>query len=115
MPSIRIDTEGFSNLPHPHREFVDTLGGALPRFCLCNLKWLKSEKRLAPLFVSDPRLEFVLFFDLLQQLENALRRGVGLRQHCGGRLHEDVVLGVGGHFLRHIEVADAALGGAEVL
>src|SRR5581483_1123080 len=52
---------------------------------------------------------------LPQEGENLLRRGVGLRQHRRTRLLDDLVLGQIDHFLRHVRVANLALGGRQVL
>ena len=52
---------------------------------------------------------------LLEQLEYALRLGVGLREHSLCSLQQDVVLGVLHHFFRHVDVADAGLCGLQVL
>ena len=47
---------------------------------------------------------------LLQELEHALGNLVRLSQHGLGGLDQDVVLGVGHHFLGHVHVADGGLG-----
>ena len=54
-------------------------------------------------------------FDLLQELENALRNLVGLRQHCLSRLNQDVVLGVSHHLVGNVGVADGGLSVLNVL
>src|SRR3954471_11310143 len=52
---------------------------------------------------------------LAEQAENCLRGLVGLGQHGGAGLLQDLVLGEVDHLLSHIDVTDARLGGHEVL
>ena len=52
---------------------------------------------------------------LPEQLQDRLRRQVGLSQHRGGRLLQDLELGEVHHLLRHVHVADAGLGRLQVL
>ena len=54
-------------------------------------------------------------FLLPEQLQNVLRQLVGLGQHGGSRLAQDVVLGEFHHLLRHVDVADAGFGCRQVL
>ena len=51
----------------------------------------------------------------LEQLEHRLRGLVGLREHGGAGLGEDLALGEVDHLGRHVDVADAALGRRQVL
>ena len=44
-----------------------------------------------------------------------LRQLVGLGRHRDGRLVHDVVLAVGHHFLRHVDVRDGGIGCSQVL
>ncbi|MPM48271.1 hypothetical protein SDC9_94995 [bioreactor metagenome] len=52
---------------------------------------------------------------LAQQGQDVLGQGVGLSQHGGSRLLQDVGVGELGHLLGHIHIADLALGGGQVL
>src|SRR4051812_39886321 len=52
---------------------------------------------------------------LSQEAEDALRGLVGLGQHAGAGLLQDLQLGEGDHLGGHVHVADAALGGGQVL
>ena len=46
-------------------------------------------------------------FRLSQQLKNRLTSLIGLGQHCGTGLSEDLVLGVIDSLIRHIGIADS--------
>ena len=50
-----------------------------------------------------------------EEREDTLRGLVGLREHRGAGLGQDLVPGELDHFLRHVGVADAALRGGQVL
>ena len=52
---------------------------------------------------------------LTQQRQDALGRLVGLRQHAGAGLLQDLELRELDHLRRHVRVADTALGGGQVL
>ena len=60
----------------------------------------------------EPR---ALSIRLAEQSENALRTGIGLRQHRRAGLNQDVVLGEVGTLLRDIDVFDAAVGSRHVV
>ena len=49
------------------------------------------------------------------ELQEHMRESVGLGQHGGGGLSEDLVADEGGHFGGHVHIGDAGLGGEEVL
>jgi hypothetical protein len=51
---------------------------------------------------------------LLEKLENGLAPLVGLGQHCGTGLIEDLVFGVPDHLVRHVGIADAGFGSLHI-
>jgi len=79
----------------------------------CGDKPLREKKRrklaLPPLYIAIFQL-----FQLPEQLENALRLLVGLRQHCSSSLIEDIVLLELHHFFGHIYVANAGFSSRQI-
>ena len=59
-------------------------------------------------------MEWLDTLNLLQQLENTLAALISLSQHSRTRLADDLILGKGNHFTRHVGVPDTGFRGLQV-